>query len=71
MASRAFTVEIGQKLVDLGRVYLDMPERLPGPPDQVDVLADEPLEHLEYAGHGVVRSNTFGLTGCLRANASN
>jgi hypothetical protein len=40
--------EIGQQLIDLGRIDLYRPELCPGVPEQVDILTDQPLEHIEH-----------------------
>ena len=47
--------QVGQDLVDLGGVHLDRPQVRSGQPGQIDVLADEPPQHLEHARHGLVQ----------------
>ena len=46
--------KIRQKLVDLGGVNLDRPQARSRHPDEINVLADQPQQHLEHARHGVV-----------------
>ena len=46
--------KIGQNLVDLGGVNLDLPQARSRHPDEINILADQPQQHLEHARHGVV-----------------
>jgi len=52
--------EVGQDLVDLGRVQLDRPKFCARPPGETDILADKPLQHPEHSGHGIVQFQYFG-----------
>ena len=55
--------KVGQGLVDLRRVEFDRPEVCARHPGQVDVLADQALQHLEHAGQGVVQVQPHGRYG--------
>ncbi len=47
--------EIGQNLIDLGRVHPDRAGVRTGSPDDFDILADQPPQHVEHAGDRVVQ----------------
>ena len=57
--------KVGQNLVDLGGVHLDRPQARARHPDEIDVLADQPPQHLEHARHGVVQVQDLGRDGLL------
>src|SRR6185369_95817 len=55
--------EVGQYLIDLGRVEFEEPQvgsRLPG---ETDVFADESMQHLEHAGNRLVQVQHLGSDG--------
>ena len=55
--------QIGQDLVDLGRVHFHRPQMGSRLPDQVDVFSDEPAQHIEHTFHGIVQIQLFGGDG--------
>ena len=57
--------QIGQDLVDLGGVHLDRPQVRARQPGEIDVLADQPPQHLEHALHGLVQVEHLGGDGLL------
>jgi hypothetical protein len=52
--------QVRQNLVDLCGVHPHLTDTFPGYPDQLNVLPDEPAEHLEYARNRVVQVQHLG-----------
>ncbi len=52
--------EVGQKLVDLGRVEPDGIEFQSRLPEQIDILTDQAAKHLECASDGIVEIEHLG-----------
>ena len=57
--------EVGEDLVDLGRIHLDGDGDGGGEPFEVDVFADEAAEHVDGTGDGVVEVEDAGHDGLL------
>ena len=65
MASRALTHRLARIWSIWEGSTLDRPQILPRLPGKIDVLADEPPQHLEHARHGLVQVQHLGRDGLL------
>ena len=57
--------QVGQDLVDLGGIHLDRPQVRPRLPVELDILADEPPQHIEQPRHGFAKVQHLGHDGLL------
>ncbi len=53
--------QIGQNLIDLGRVHFHGPYFSGRVPDQLNVFTDQPAQHTEHVFHGIVQIERSGI----------